>query len=1261
MSPSPSTIGAPAPRRAAPFALTLALALGGAPRAAAPAETDSTAPPNTALVLSARCVAGGNSYAYFRFARTEFLIEPGEVLEYSVYVDGSSPLPRGGVDILCAGGATLRDSGATDEDGRSAHGDADLSAATDRWITRRIPLAPLAGRVAQRFVIGCEGDVPGTYVQYVDDVAVTNAAGERRVLFGDGWPDTVEPESSKGYDTVFSGIAVAPRRESYERGRVPILLLSAEAPEEARKHGPRFRTVDLGPWRDRRGVADAENPGAADFDGAGNAFPAGELPTEPTILSGVPFDLPPALAAADHVSAHGQVIDLAGLAPGATFLASFLAASRSSTFETPVVFVDEAGAATSVPLAVPAWTDPEPGTPGFDFSHRAAGSGRVLGPTRLAILTVPVALATPARALKLPETPDLRIFSITLRPLGPHEIDDEFRIGFIAHTVRTPESADYLRNYRFARLLPEFEAEEGRLRRLYDLAVAANPSEFRSTLLERLTRFTEAGARHKALTSRVTAWLDLSRPPRTGAPEAVERATDLLRLLSASDDVTCAIAGVAAIDAIAGSNPQLWAEMKRLALARRLEFASVAWALPRPNRAGGETLVRNLLEGQRFLGARLGATGRVAALLAENDVPPTLPQILRKSGVDYAVFLPATGERAVPEKIRSGALGRWEGTDGSRVFAVSPAGHPEGGIAAETLLDAAIAVERRHGSKDALILFGAGAEAERALASVRDAEASRLLPKVRFDRVESYCDAIASQRDVEPPVTRGDPFPEAPESSGGPAPRWGALSRARYAEAALVAAESLRATFDQDETGDLEALWRTLVVTIAGDPAESDLAPPEADARAALASALARVAAAADTSGAGAALVVVNPLGFEREESVEIPLGSGDERRRVVDEAGTEIPSQAALGGAGDRAFVSVAVPPFSWRVLRVVPEGSDGAAPPPPPVLAGGGAAAADAFRLENPFVRVTLDPVSGRIASLFDKASGRETLGGAAGGPAGTILVAGTGGAGETVRLASASVIEPGPVRAVVALEFATASGPALRQTVSIEAASPRVRVEIDWTGRPKGASAAMKIPVAGAGPFATVVEAPFGAAERAFPLPGSAWIDVAEASGPGILALAMKGASIGLADAGAIAVTADERAEFALVPHGAPGGWVAAQPARHAAALLVPLALVAENAHAGARAAAPFLAISGGSGGAFVEGLRRSADGTATVVRLRETHGAPAEALLRFGAAVGEAIEADLLERPTGRAFPAQGADVPVGLAPFEIQTILVRKAK
>ncbi len=185
---------------------------------------------NTALLFVADCIAegSGNFYLYHLIAEGSLALDASAVLEYDVYLPPGGPEPKGGIDIVASDGTSLRDSGAVDQDGRRAHGDADLSKASGRWLHRRIPLDRLAGKTAERFVIQVEGDKPGRYLQFLDDIRVVSAKEGKTLLsiYENGSPKLDRIAWKEGYSKDTALVPVP--RADIDRGADTTAIVTRE-------------------------------------------------------------------------------------------------------------------------------------------------------------------------------------------------------------------------------------------------------------------------------------------------------------------------------------------------------------------------------------------------------------------------------------------------------------------------------------------------------------------------------------------------------------------------------------------------------------------------------------------------------------------------------------------------------------------------------------------------------------------------------------------------------------------------------------------------------------------------------------------------------------------------------------------------------------------------------------------------------------------------------------------------------------------------
>ena len=107
-------------------------------------------------------------------------VDAGSFLEFQVVMFSGNPTFRGTVDLHASDGTTLRDSGAVDQNGLSAHPGTDLSQyARGQWYHRKISLAPLAGKMIDGVMIATDSNEhsAGVFRVYVDNIQITNDDG----------------------------------------------------------------------------------------------------------------------------------------------------------------------------------------------------------------------------------------------------------------------------------------------------------------------------------------------------------------------------------------------------------------------------------------------------------------------------------------------------------------------------------------------------------------------------------------------------------------------------------------------------------------------------------------------------------------------------------------------------------------------------------------------------------------------------------------------------------------------------------------------------------------------------------------------------------------------------------------------------------------------------------------------------------------------------------------------------------------------------
>src|SRR5215216_4591677 len=112
------------------------------------------------------------------------------------------------------------------------------------------------------------------------------------------------------------------------------------------------------------------------------------------------------------------------------------------------------------------------------------------------------------------------------------------------------------------------------------------------------------------------------------------------------------------------SDPAMFAEIQQRVNEGRWGIVGGWWVEPDCNIPAGESFVRHGLYAQRYFKEKFGVTARTGFNVDSFGHAGTLPQILKKSGIDYYVFLrPMPHERGLPAR-----LFWWQSDDGSRVL-----------------------------------------------------------------------------------------------------------------------------------------------------------------------------------------------------------------------------------------------------------------------------------------------------------------------------------------------------------------------------------------------------------------------------------------------------------------------------------------------------------------------------------------------------------------------------------------------------------------
>jgi alpha-mannosidase len=483
---------------------------------------------------------------------------------------------------------------------------------------------------------------------------------------------------------------------------------------------------------------------------------------------------------------------------------------------------------------------------------------------------------------------------------------------------------------------------------------------------------------------------------------------------------------------MADKYPDLNAEIKQRIKEGRWEIVGGMWVEPDLNMPDGESLVRQLLVGKRWYKQAYGVDVRIGWNPDSFGYNWQLPQIYKKSGVDYFVTQKMTWNdtNQLPFK-----LFWWQSPDGSKVLAYFPEGYDDSNLAPLHLGDdLAAARQRSTGMTDMMDLYGVGDHGggpTRAMldegfhwaapdaASIAANGGAPVTPHFEFGTAQSWFSAVEKNIAPDSPVWNYQSIAKgysAPPVVAGKVsiPTWDSelyfeyhrgvmTSQAmhkhnmRIAEEEMLNAEKWSslawldgANYPADE---LTEDWKKVLFNQFHDlAAGSGIAVIYKDAQKDYdwvrmstgeisTAALQTVTEQVNTSGPGIPVLVYNPLGWVRSGDVSIRVQfprSKPERvivsdiaaKKTVFESGEPIIEEPS--GFANLDLHIDDIPAYGYKVLSVQQEKT------------------VDSFThsgtefhsqkgemsLENKALRVTVDSTTGCITSIFDLRNGTETL---------------------------------------------------------------------------------------------------------------------------------------------------------------------------------------------------------------------------------------------------------------------------------------------
>jgi len=551
--------------------------------------------------------------------------------------------------------------------------------------------------------------------------------------------------------------------------------------------------------------------------------------------------------------------------------------------------------------------------------------------------------------------------------------------------------------------------------------------------------------------------------------------------------------------------PEFFEEVKRLV--REGRWIPVGgWVVePDCNIPCGESYIRHALYGKSYFKEKLGFEVKIGYNIDSFGHNASLPQILRKSGYEYYIFMrPGPHEKALPSPVFW-----WESPDGSRILAYR---HPVGyTVSGEELYRVIKSIIANPQMSAVLILFGAGdhggGPTEKDIEAIRKASEESVGCKVIFANPEEFFKRVLEiHRDV--PIVKD----ELQHHASG---CYSVLSEVkalnRRAESIIMAAEKMSvlayATCGLDyPRSKLKRSWKLILFCQFHDILAGTCIPEAYwDVRNIYGESLniayeilnlatQRISSKIDTS-IGKSLVVFNPTCVQTRFPVEVepwPIGYS-----LIDEDEKPIPIQmirpSSTAGL-KRALFIADIPSLGYKAYKLV-EGDK------TPQEFEGVLKASDGM-MENDYFIVEFDMENGAIKKLYDKRLNVNIFNGYGASPIVLKDEGDTWGHGiskfkfEEGRFGNAelSIVESGPIRATLRVKTSYRNS-TIWQYFSLYRGLDfiEVKVRVDW--REKNRMLKLSFPVNLEESTATY-EIPYGVIVRPAngeEEPGQRWIDV------------------------------------------------------------------------------------------------------------------------------------------------------------------------
>jgi alpha-mannosidase len=509
--------------------------------------------------------------------------------------------------------------------------------------------------------------------------------------------------------------------------------------------------------------------------------------------------------------------------------------------------------------------------------------------------------------------------------------------------------------------------------------------------------------------------------PRSETVDVVKRTfSSALQLMHEYPGYTYTQSAAIYNDWLADKYPEMNGDIKKRIDEGRWEVVGGMWVEPDLNLPDGESTARSILIGKRWYQQHYGVDVRVGWNPDSFGYNWQLPQIYKKSGIDFFVTQKMSWNDTdqLPFK-----LFWWQSPDGSKVLTYFPHGYGNSNLNPVRLsADLVQARTMAPGLTELMDLYGVGDHGGGPTRDVLDEgvrwmQPDKVAPKMEFGTAAPYLETVKKQ--IAPDsktwnyrsIADGYQYPAAPPAGEVSIPTWNDELYLEFHRGVYTTQANIKRNLREGPESALHAENYASLAWLDGDPypaeeltdawkkitfngfhdlaagsgiaviyrdAQKDFDQVRWETNEISAKALHTLAERVNTGATngtnapdGVPVLVFNPLAWQRSGQVEVDaqLPGPAASAAVLDARGAVLPSQVLSSDPETHTFhllVEVRdLPPMGYEVLRVVPGtrtfSSD---------------LKVSGTTLENANLRVVVDPKTGCITSLYDKKAGFEAL---------------------------------------------------------------------------------------------------------------------------------------------------------------------------------------------------------------------------------------------------------------------------------------------